>query len=52
LQLVFARLAREWLHRVEVVVATVRPGSDTVCGARMMELRVLIDMTVARPPRR
>jgi hypothetical protein len=42
-QTVLARPARDWLHRAEAVVETVKTGSDTICGARAMELRVLID---------
>lgn len=42
-QTVLARPAQDWLQRAEVVVRTVRPGSDTVCGARAKELRVLVD---------
>jgi hypothetical protein len=40
---VLARPARDWMHRAEVVVGTVRPGGDTICGARAKQLRVLID---------
>jgi hypothetical protein len=42
-QTVLARPAWDWLHRAEAVVDTVRTGGDTICGARAMELRVLID---------
>jgi hypothetical protein len=42
-QTVLARPTREWMHRAEAVVNTVRPGGDTICGARATELRVLID---------
>jgi hypothetical protein len=40
---VLARPARDWMHRAEVVVGTVRPGGDTICGARAKQLRILID---------
>jgi hypothetical protein len=40
---VLARPAQDWLHRAEALVGTVRTGSDTICGARAKELRVLID---------
>jgi hypothetical protein len=42
-QTTLVRPARDWLRRAEAVVATVRTGSDTICGARANELRVLID---------
>jgi hypothetical protein len=42
-QTVLTRPAHDWLRRAEAIVETVRTGSDTVCGARAMELRVLID---------
>jgi hypothetical protein len=42
-QTVLARPARDWMHRAETVVRAVRTGSDTICGARASELRVLID---------
>jgi len=42
-QTVLARPARDWLRRAEAVVKTVRPGADTICGARAEELRGLID---------
>jgi hypothetical protein len=38
-----ARPARDWMRRAEALVRTVRPGSDTICGARASELRKLID---------
>ena len=42
-QTVLARPTRDWMRRAEELVRTVRPGSDTVCGARASELRRLID---------
>jgi len=42
-QTVLARPARDWMHRAEALVGTVRTGSDTICGARAKELRTLID---------
>jgi hypothetical protein len=43
-QTVLARSARNWMDRAEVVVRTVRPGSETVRGARTAELRQLINI--------
>ena len=51
-QTVLARPARDWLRRAEILVEIVRPGSDTICGARARELRKLIDnanVAVMRP---
>jgi hypothetical protein len=42
-QTMLQRPARDWMHRAEAVVRTVRPGCETICGARAKELRVLID---------
>jgi hypothetical protein len=42
-QTVLARPTREWMERAETVVGGVRPSSDTICGARAKELRVLVD---------
>jgi hypothetical protein len=42
-QTTLAQPAREWLRRAESLVATARTGSDTICGARADELRILID---------
>ena len=42
-QTTLARQTRDWMHRAEAAVRTVRPGADTICGARASELRCLID---------
>ena len=38
-----ARPTRNWMNRAEALVRTVRPSSDTICGARANELRQLVD---------
>lgn len=43
LQTVLARPTLDWMERAETVVATVRPGGATICGARAKELAVLVD---------
>ncbi len=40
---VLARPTQDWMGRAEIVVESVRPGGDTICGARAKQLRVLID---------
>jgi hypothetical protein len=42
-QSVLAHQLWGWLRRAEAVVETVRPGGDTICGARAMELQLLIE---------
>ena len=42
-QTVLARRTRDWMHRAERKVRTVGPSRDTMCGARAIELRRLID---------
>jgi hypothetical protein len=33
-QTVLAQPARDWMHRADAVVRTVKSGRDTICGAR------------------
>jgi len=40
---VLARPTRVWMSRAEALMRTVRPASDTICGARAKELRQLVD---------
>ena len=42
-QTILARPTQDWMERAETVVATVRPGGDTICGARAKDLAVLVD---------
>jgi hypothetical protein len=42
-QTALARPTRDWMHRAERKVRTVRPSRDTLCGARAYELRQLVD---------
>jgi hypothetical protein len=42
-QTALARPLWDWLRRAEAVVETVRPGGDTICGVRAMELQLLIE---------
>lgn len=42
-QTVLARPTHDWMERAGTVVESVRPGGDTICGARAKELRLLID---------
>jgi hypothetical protein len=51
-QTVLARQTRDWMHRADAVARSVRPGGDTICGARAQELRILIDnanVAIMRP---
>jgi hypothetical protein len=42
-QTVLARPAKGWLQRAEALAGTARTGSDTICGARVQDLRTLVD---------
>ena len=42
-QTVLGRQVRDWMHRAEMMVRTVKRDGDTLCGDRANELRRLID---------
>jgi hypothetical protein len=42
-QTVLGREVRDWMHRADNMVRTVKPDGDRVCGQRASELRRLID---------
>src|SRR5437016_2881384 len=42
-QTVLVRQVRDWMHRAEKTVRTVKGSGDTICGERANELRRLVD---------